>query len=125
MNVLKISFLNLLIHSVRGYPDTDTENCLTLYSIENNNVTLSPELDLPKFPVFPSAVSVENDASLAKVACSVGHEIKRRVETYSMKDFLVKQGIDQSIILLKSILSKLLKYVVISLFYFIFKSVTL
>lgn len=28
---------------------------------------LPQQLDLPKFPVFPSNVSVENDASLAKV----------------------------------------------------------
>jgi TANK-binding kinase 1 len=53
--------------AVRGYPKTDHENPIMLYSVDNNNVTLPAELELPKFPTFPSGVSVENDASLAKV----------------------------------------------------------
>lgn len=56
--------------TVRGYPKTDTETPLMLFSIENNNVSLPAELELPKFPSFPNIVSVENDASLAKVFIS-------------------------------------------------------
>ncbi|XP_063238380.1 serine/threonine-protein kinase TBK1 [Bacillus rossius redtenbacheri] len=66
-----------------GYPTTTDENPILLYSKENNNVALSPETELPKFPTFPNLMSVENDASLAKTACSAGHECKRRVEKLS------------------------------------------
>lgn len=60
---------------VKGYPKTDTENPIFLYSIDNNNVTLPNELDLPKFPSFPSSISVENDASLAKIACRYKYDL--------------------------------------------------
>lgn len=33
--------------------------------------------------IIPNHVSVENDASIAKTACSVGHVCKRRIENYS------------------------------------------
>lgn len=52
----------------RGYPPTAILNPIMLYSIDNNNVALPTELELPKFPSFPAGVSVENDASLAKVS---------------------------------------------------------
>lgn len=54
--------------SIRGYPQTVTQTPIMMYSIENNNVALPNELELPKFPSFPAGVSVENDASLAKVS---------------------------------------------------------
>lgn len=95
--------------SVRGYPKTHEEKPIMLYSIENNNVSLPNELDLPKFPNFPSSVSVENDASLAKVACSVGHEIRRRVETFTKTDDLIQKGVFHFIQLLKTSLAKLLQ----------------
>lgn len=78
-----------------------------LFNIENNNVTLPTELDLPKFPSFPSGVSVENDASLAKVGCSVGHECKRRVETFTTLDTLMTKAVEQFAGLLKNLLIKL------------------
>lgn len=78
-----------------------------LLSIENNNVSLPKELDLPKFPSFPAGVSVENDASLAKVSCSVGHECKRRVENFSKIDTLIQSGIGRFIGLLKVTLNRL------------------
>ncbi|KAJ8717526.1 hypothetical protein PYW08_005925 [Mythimna loreyi] len=62
------------------YPETSAEEPLLLFNKNNNNVSMAPEPDIPKFPVFPNIVSVENDASQAKTACSVGHVIKRRVE---------------------------------------------
>lgn len=94
---------------VKGYPITTTETPIFLYSKENNNVLLPAELDLPKFPTFPNGVSVENDASLAKVACSVGHECKRRVENYATMDDLIKQGVEQFIETLKATQKNLLK----------------
>ncbi|XP_050550690.1 inhibitor of nuclear factor kappa-B kinase subunit epsilon [Spodoptera frugiperda] len=64
----------------KEYPETTAEEPLILFNKNNNNVSMAPEPDVPKFPVFPNIVSVENDASQAKTACSVGHVIKRRVE---------------------------------------------
>ncbi|XP_019550623.1 serine/threonine-protein kinase TBK1 [Aedes albopictus] len=93
--------------SARGYPTTTTDNPVMLFNIENNNVTLPGELDLPKFPSFPSGVSVENDASLAKVACSVGHECKRRVENFSLLDTQMNKAVEQFAGLLKNQLIKL------------------
>lgn len=94
---------------VRGYPTTNAENPIFLYSIDNNNVTIPSELDLPKFPTFPNAVSVENDASLSKLACSVGHECKRRIETYSRMDQLVKFSVEQFIEVLRDTITKLIE----------------
>jgi TANK-binding kinase 1 len=95
------------ITAVRGYPPTSIFQPIMLFSIENNNVSLPKELDLPKFPSFPAGVSVENDASLAKVSCSVGHECKRRVENFSRIDKLIQSGIERFIGLLKVTLNKL------------------
>lgn len=67
----------------RMYPHTKETKPIFLFSNENNNVTFGPERELPKFPEFPNHVSVENDASIAKTACSVGHVCKRRIEKYS------------------------------------------
>lgn len=92
---------------VKGYPPTDAESPIFLYATDNNNVTLPAELDLPKFPSFPNSISVENDASLAKVACSVGHECKRRVENYSHMDVLMKDCVEQFIEMLRENLTKL------------------
>ncbi|XP_058450349.1 serine/threonine-protein kinase TBK1 [Malaya genurostris] len=93
--------------SARGYAATEADRPLMLFNIENNNVTLPTELDLPKFPSFPSGVSVENDASQAKGACSVGHECKRRVETFSSLDSLMSKAVEQFAGLLKNLLVKL------------------
>ncbi|XP_063696271.1 inhibitor of nuclear factor kappa-B kinase subunit epsilon [Culicoides brevitarsis] len=94
--------------SVRGYPETSELKPIMLYSIDNNNVSLPTELDLPKFPSFSSAVTVEADASLAKVACSVGHEIRRRIETFTKIDELNGKGVKQFTKLLHTALAKLL-----------------
>lgn len=51
----------------KDYPDTTAEEPLMLFNKNNNNVSMAPEPDIPKFPVFPNIVSVENDASQAKV----------------------------------------------------------
>lgn len=94
---------------VKGYPTTDAEAPIFLYSTDNNNVIIPTEMDLPKFPTFSNSVSVENDASQAKVACSVGHECKRRIEVYSRIDSLMKNGVQQFIEMLRVNLSKLLE----------------
>ncbi|CAG5055701.1 unnamed protein product [Parnassius apollo] len=64
----------------KNYPDTNAEEPLMLFNKNNNNVSMAPEPEIPKFPVFPNIVSVENDATQAKTACSVGHAVRRRVE---------------------------------------------
>nr|AAF04853.1 protein kinase DIK2 [Drosophila melanogaster] len=80
-----------------------------LYSNDDNNVQLPQQLDLPKFPVFPPNVSVENDASLAKSACSVGHECKRRVDIFTSMDILIKKGVEHFIEMLVTTITLLLK----------------
>ncbi|XP_040164449.1 inhibitor of nuclear factor kappa-B kinase subunit epsilon [Anopheles arabiensis] len=95
--------------SARGYPPTDPSNPVMLFNIENYNVILPTEWDLPKFPTFPNGISVENDASLAKVACSVGHECKRRVESLSLLDTLMNKSVHQFSGFLAGFLVKLLK----------------
>lgn len=67
----------------KGYPQTEDDEPIMLFSKENNNVTLMPEPEMPKFPTFSNLISVESDASLAKSACSVGHVCKRRIEKLS------------------------------------------
>lgn len=94
---------------VKGFPPTTELNPIFLYSIDNNNVTIPPELDLPKFPTFPNAVSVENDASLSKMGCSVGHECKRRIEMYSRMDQLMKSSVEQFIEVLRATITQLLQ----------------
>lgn len=94
---------------VKGFPPTTALDPVFLYSIDNNNVTIPNEMDLPKFPTFPNAVSVENDASLSKMACSVGHECKRRIEMYSRMDQLMKKSVEQFIEVLRDTISKLLE----------------
>lgn len=67
----------------RGYPKFEEMEPIMLFSKENNNVSLMPNGEIPKFPVFQNTVAVENDASLGKVACSVGHVCKRKIEKIS------------------------------------------
>jgi TANK-binding kinase 1 len=62
-------------------PDLDL---VVMFDRGDNNVRCSSVTAsasrLPKFPSFPSVISVENDATVAKAVCSVGHAIKRVVE---------------------------------------------
>ena len=46
-----------------------------------------------KFPTIPSTLSVENDAILAKMACNVGYEFKRRVTSYSLSCSLMEHAV--------------------------------
>lgn len=73
----------------RGYPETTSLKPIMLFSRDNNNVLLSPYLEIPKFPVFPNLVSVENDATMSKAACSVGHVYKRRIENLTLSNHLM------------------------------------
>lgn len=79
---------------VKGFPPTDAATPVFLYSIDNNNVTIANEMDMPKFPTFPNAVSVENDASLSKIAC-------RKTA------LLMKKSVEQFIDVLRDTISKL------------------
>nr|CAG4640658.1 EOG090X01SN [Eulimnadia texana] len=63
-----------------GIPETDLNDPLVLFNKENNNVAYSKDSNMPKFPNFPSVVSVENDASVAKQCCGIGHIYKRKIE---------------------------------------------
>lgn len=78
----------------RGYPKTSPQEPVLLYSKENNNIYLNPDMDVPKFPVFPNLVSVENDATQAKSACSVGHVCKREIERLSHSSQLMQQCVN-------------------------------
>lgn len=62
------------------FPDSSAEDPLLLVDLSDGDVTLPPDPEPPKFPAFPAAVSVESDAALAKTACAVGYDVKRRVE---------------------------------------------
>ncbi|XP_017043821.1 serine/threonine-protein kinase TBK1 [Drosophila ficusphila] len=93
----------------KAFPVTTTEQPIFLYSNDDNNVQLPQQLDLPKFPVFPPNVSVENDASLAKSACSVGHECKRRVDIFTSMDILIKKGVEHFVEMLITTITLLLK----------------
>lgn len=100
---------NNLYIPAKAFPATTTDQPIFLYSNDDNNVQLPQQLDLPKFPVFPPNVSVENDASLAKSACSVGHECKRRVDIFTSMDILIKKGVEHFIEMLVTTITLLLK----------------
>lgn len=90
------------------YPNTEECKPIFLFSNENNNVTLLSEGDLPKFPTFPNLVSVENDASLAKTACSVGHVCKRRVEKLSRCSQLTHECVQMFTVVVSDELTRIL-----------------
>ena len=94
--------------SKTNYPITDVDNPVFLFSKENNNVVLERDSDLPKFPSFPTIVSVEADVSPAKTAtaCSVGYACKRRVERLSRSSKLTHESV---YILTKVIMKELTK----------------
>jgi TANK-binding kinase 1 len=83
------------LNAGQSYPTTHEDKPLMLLSKENNNVTLASEGDVPKFPTFPTLVSVETDASLAKTSCSVGHACKRRLEKLSQSSLLIHACVQQ------------------------------
>ncbi|KAF4520425.1 hypothetical protein B566_EDAN003996 [Ephemera danica] len=59
---------------------TSLQQPLVLFHRENNNVNLLNVGEVPKFPVFPSTVSLETDATVAKNFCSVAYGTKRQAE---------------------------------------------
>lgn len=102
-------FLNSVEENMpsRGYPKTSTIEPIMLYSKENNNVYLNTSIDIPKFPVFPNLVSVENDATQAKTSCSVGHVCKREIERLSQSSQLMQECVDNFTNLVTKNLTKL------------------
>ena len=93
----------------QGYPNTSESKPLMLFSKENNNVDLSVDSELPKFPVFANLVSVENDASQAKVACSVGYVCKRRIDKLALCSKLSQDAIEAFSGLISTELTRLLE----------------
>ncbi|XP_065168004.1 serine/threonine-protein kinase TBK1 isoform X2 [Atheta coriaria] len=77
-----------------GYVRTNNQETLILFSKENNNVSAMVNMDIQKFPEFANLVSVENDAGVARTACSIGHMCKRRVESISLSTNLMKHSVD-------------------------------
>ncbi|XP_057330109.1 serine/threonine-protein kinase TBK1 [Microplitis mediator] len=59
------------------------------------------------FPTFANLVSVENDASQAKLACSVGHSCKRTVDRLSISSKLSQDSVNAFVNLLSSELTRL------------------
>uniref|UniRef100_A0A8D9AJW9 Serine/threonine-protein kinase TBK1 n=1 Tax=Cacopsylla melanoneura TaxID=428564 RepID=A0A8D9AJW9_9HEMI len=91
----------------KNLPVISPEEPLLLFSEENNNVTLPSDIDIPKFPSFPNVVSVENDATLAKQACSTGHVCKRRIEKLSKSSRLTHYSVQVFITVLNQQLSSI------------------
>lgn len=106
----EVFLMNIVEESTpgKGYPSTSNDKPLMLFSRENNNVVLPVETELPKFPVFANLVSVENDASQAKVACSVGHVCKRRIDKLALCSKLSRDAIDAFSGLLSTELTRVL-----------------
>lgn len=76
-----------------GYPVTSKENPLFLFNRDNNNITIVPDQELPKFTDFLSVISVENDAAQAKFACSIGYQCKRQIEKCSLSSKLIRDTV--------------------------------
>ncbi|XP_050295434.1 serine/threonine-protein kinase TBK1 [Anthonomus grandis grandis] len=89
-------FTNLVEEYVcaTGFPQTTEQEPLFLFSKENNNVNIAPFQELAKFNEFSTVISVENDASHAKFACSIGHQAKRQIERYSLYSKLIRDTVD-------------------------------
>lgn len=92
----------------RGYPSTTLDSPLILFSRDNNNVIIPKDPELPKFPTFSNLVSVENDASQAKLSCSVGHVCKRRIDNLVRCSKLSQDAVSAFMKLLSADLTKLL-----------------
>ena len=92
----------------KSYPATTLDKPMILFSRENNNVVVPLDPELPKFPTFANLVSVENDASQAKVACSVGHVCKRRIDNISRCSKLSQNAVEAFIGLLTAELTRVL-----------------
>ncbi|CAD6238655.1 GSCOCG00008505001-RA-CDS [Cotesia congregata] len=101
----------------KGFPGTTIENPFCVFSRENNNVVsavingLNKKCESIIFPTFANLVSVENDASQAKLACSVGHSCKRIVDRLAIASKLAQDSVNAFVNLLSSELKRLTKQV--------------
>ncbi|XP_043219531.1 inhibitor of nuclear factor kappa-B kinase subunit epsilon-like [Amphibalanus amphitrite] len=93
--------------TVSRYPEIAADQPLVLFDKHNNDVTPCRPVPLPKFPTIPSTLSVENDAILAKMACNVGYEFKRRVTNYSLSCSLMEYAVSMFTSVLKTELTRL------------------
>lgn len=95
---------------VKDLPPTTDLKPIFLYHIGYFSVTPTELMSqLPEFPTFSNTVSVENDASLSKLGCSVGHEYKRRIEAYARIEHVMKIGTEQFCEMLHHTISKLIE----------------
>lgn len=85
-----------------GYPKTLEEDPLFLFNKDDNNIILATEQEVPKFAGFGEVISVEKDAAQAKIACSVGHLCKKRVEKYSLSCKLICDSVENFIMYLNN-----------------------
>lgn len=90
-----------------GYPTTSEQEPLILFSKENNNVEIDPGVELPKFTEFQNLVSVDNDASKAKDACSLGYVCKRRIEKAALHTTLINKSVEYFSLYITNELKKL------------------
>ncbi|XP_074094737.1 I-kappaB kinase epsilon [Cotesia typhae] len=77
----------------------------------NSNSNRDKKCESIVFPVFANLVSVENDASQAKLACSVGHSCKRTVDRLAIASKLSQDSVNAFVNLLSSELKRLTKQV--------------
>ncbi|KAK0089964.1 hypothetical protein PV325_004441 [Microctonus aethiopoides] len=83
------------------------ESILSSTSSTSVDKTKSPAETAIIFPTFANLVSVENDASQAKLACSVGHSCKRAIDRLSLSSKLSQNSVNSFIGLLSSELTRL------------------
>lgn len=102
-------FRDLIEENTRaeGYPNTTPQEPLILFSKENNNVEVDPEPELPKVSEFQNIVSVDNDASKAKDACSLGYVCKRRIEKAALHCTLCNYSVENFSLYITNELKKL------------------
>jgi len=75
-------------------PSTSDGQPLILCHREINSVSMDwSTKDLAKFPAFPNLVNVENDATLGKQNCAVGHAHRRRIEKICRSVSLIGQAV--------------------------------
>nr|CAG4649967.1 EOG090X01SN [Sida crystallina] len=95
--IVKNSQLMLLNESLWSehdkLPTTSMDSPILLFNRDNNNIVHTKDPTVLKFSPFPTAVSVETDASVAKQCCSVGYAIKRRIEEMARAHQLMHQAV--------------------------------
>lgn len=90
-----------------GYPKTTEDDPLFLFNKDDNNITLTAEEEIGKFAGFADEIFVEKDATQAKIACSIGHLCKKRIEKYSLACKLICDSVENFVSYLNNELNNL------------------